>query len=83
HRVERVFEYFPTPADKEPLGIAYKALLVLRNIMRNLPSTPPSSENSWSYKLFFSQRTKLLETADYNPVLGREVFELVNEIQSS
>ncbi|KAI5295456.1 Chromatin structure-remodeling complex protein rsc9 [Ascosphaera acerosa] len=121
HRVERVFEYFPTPADKEPVGIAYKALLVLRNLMRNLPPDRPrrsaissgegrqggelsgggggASESSsgrgsrhsssmassgsswtWSQELFLSQRRRLVETADYNPVLRREIFELVNEI---
>lgn len=108
--IERVFEYYPTPAHKEPLGVAYKSLLVMRNVMRNLPPDPPSrgkspvtgfsstpSSSSYgsgpgerkgkgesrSHRLFFSQRRRLLETADYNPVLRREIFELVNEIRSS
>ncbi|KAI5288873.1 Chromatin structure-remodeling complex protein rsc9 [Ascosphaera aggregata] len=102
-KVERVFEYYPTPADKEPLGIAYKALLVMRNVMRNLPPDPPSrgslassanrfgegdsckgrGSKSRNHQLFFSQRRKLLETADYNLALRKEIFELVNEIRSS
>ncbi|KAK2811258.1 hypothetical protein FQN50_002355 [Emmonsiellopsis sp. PD_5] len=86
-RIVRMFDYYPTPVDEkgEPVGIAYKAILVLRNIIRNLPkgsAGPKHKRHSWNYVLFFSYKAKLLEMADFNPTLRADIFEFVNEIKS-
>ncbi|KAK2781310.1 Chromatin structure-remodeling complex protein rsc9 [Onygenales sp. PD_12] len=86
-RIVRMFDYYPTPVDEkgEPVGIAYKAILVLRNIIRNLPkgsARPKHKRHSWNYVLFFSYKAKLLEMADFNPTLRADIFELCNEIKS-
>ena len=83
-----MFDYYPTPVDEkgEPVGIAYKAILILRNIIRNLPKEsagPKYGNHSWNHVIFFSQRNKILEIADLNPTLRADVFDLANEIKSS
>ncbi|PGH11049.1 hypothetical protein AJ79_05091 [Helicocarpus griseus UAMH5409] len=87
-KLTRLFDYYPTPVDEkgEPVGIAYKALLILRNIIRNLPrgsAGPKNGNKSWNYVLFFSSRRKIIEMADLNPTLRADMFDLANEIKSS
>ncbi|OAX83584.1 hypothetical protein ACJ72_02049 [Emergomyces africanus] len=87
-KLTRLFDYYPTPVDEkgEPVGIAYKAILILRNIIRNLPKEsagPKHGNKSWNYVIFFSSKNKLIEIADYNPTLRGDIFELANEIKSS
>lgn len=87
-RLARMFDYYPTPVDEkgEPVGIAYKAILILRNIIRNLPKEsagPKHGNKSWNHVIFFSQKNKILEIADYNPTLRADIFELANEIRTS
>lgn len=83
------FNFFVTPQDenKEPYGIAYKALLIMRNILLNVPGSKPTGryegETSWGVALFYSQRRRLLELADQNPVLRKELFDFVNDIDNS
>ncbi|EEP76344.1 predicted protein [Uncinocarpus reesii 1704] len=83
------WEYFVTPQDenKEPYGIAYKALLIMRNILQNCPKTKPKGRfegtESWGVALYYSQRAKLLELADLNPTLRKELFDFVNDIDNS
>ncbi|QSS57922.1 chromatin remodeling complex subunit [Histoplasma capsulatum var. duboisii H88] len=87
-KLTRLFDYYPTPIDEkgEPVGIAYKAILILRNVIRNLPKEsagPEHGNRSWNYVIFFASRNKLIEIADYNPTLRRDIFELVDEIKSN
>ncbi|OJD20547.1 hypothetical protein ACJ73_08118 [Blastomyces percursus] len=87
-KLTRLFDYYPTPVDEkgDPVGIAYKAILILRNIIRNLPKEsagPKHGNKSWNYVLFFSSKNKLIEIADYNPTLRSDIFEFVSEIKSS
>ncbi|ODH46572.1 hypothetical protein GX48_07352 [Paracoccidioides brasiliensis] len=87
-RISRTFDYYPTPVDEngDPIGIAYKAVLILRNIIRNLPhgnAGPSYGFKSWNYVFFFAYRNKLIEIADYNPTLRGDIFDLVDEIESS
>ncbi|KAI1914566.1 Chromatin structure-remodeling complex protein rsc9 [Ophidiomyces ophidiicola] len=83
------WDYFVTPCDenKEPYGIAYKALLILRNILQNAPQGKPTGRfegsQSWGVALFYSQRARLLELADLNPTLRKEIFDFVNDIDNS
>ncbi|KKZ60214.1 hypothetical protein EMCG_05024 [[Emmonsia] crescens] len=87
-KLTRLFDYYPTPVDEkgEPVGIAYKAILILRNIIRNLPKEsagPEHGNKSWNHVIFFSAKNKLIEIADYNPTLRGDIFELAAEIKSS
>lgn len=81
----RVFEYYDTPVDSQgnPTGIAYKALLILRNIQRGLPNAKAGSRykrRTWTTAMFGSIRTELLEIAAYNRSLAGEIFALVSDI---
>ncbi|EER23768.1 hypothetical protein CPC735_051380 [Coccidioides posadasii C735 delta SOWgp] len=83
------WDYFATPQDenKEPYGIAYKALLIMRNILQNTPRTKPKGRfegtESWGVALYYSRRARLLEVADLNPTLRKEIFDFVNDIDNS
>lgn len=84
----RIFEYYSTPLDDkgEPIGIAYKALLILRNIQRNLPTTSAGAEYdnlSWRRAMFLSHRSQFVEIADLNPSLRTQIFELVTGIDNA
>ncbi|WEW58201.1 Chromatin structure-remodeling complex protein rsc9 [Emydomyces testavorans] len=84
------WKFLATPYDpdtKEPYGIAYKSLLILRNILQNVPKYKPNGRfegtESWGVALYYSQRAKLLELADTNPTLRKELFDFVNDIDNS
>ena len=82
----RVFEFYDTPVDEKeglPTGIAYRALLVLRNIQRGLPNAKAGSRykhRTWTTAMFGSIRTELLEIAAHNRTLAEEIFALVSDI---
>lgn len=81
----RIFEYFDTPKEisGEPVGIAYKAALILRNIQWGLPNTMAGSRykhKTWTKAMFGSIRTRLLEIAAYNRSLAGEIFALAGDI---
>jgi chromatin structure-remodeling complex subunit RSC9 len=86
--LSRTFHFLPTPVDEkgEPCGVAYKALLILRNIQRNLPAGSAGAQCghvSHTSALFLSVRRELLVLADQNPSLRSEVLELVAAIDRS
>lgn len=79
-RIVRTWHYMDTPITEagEPLGIAYKAALVLRNLARNLPArTAPQYGLSWKDAVFLAHRTKLAEIWESNRSLRRELAELI------
>lgn len=84
-RVARRFDFYATPVDEngEAYGVAYKALLILRNILRNLPQGLANSGykgSSWTDVVFMNRKRTLLEMADYNKTLRADIFELVRDI---
>lgn len=84
-RVCRTTEFFDTPVDEkgEPVGIAYTAVLILRNIIRNLPKElagPEHGDKSWNNVIFFSHRRKILETMDLNRSLRKHICDVANRI---
>ena len=81
----RVFDYYDTPRDSEgnPIGIAYKAVLVLRNIQWGLPNAKAGSRykhRTWTRAMFGSIRRDLLEIAAHNRTLSGEIFAFVDDI---
>jgi chromatin structure-remodeling complex subunit RSC9 len=65
-RIVRTMEYCDTPVDKngDPVGVAYKAALVLRNIVKNLP--PGNSDERfrhvpWKDALFTNHRASIVD----------------------
>ncbi|PWY91953.1 hypothetical protein BO94DRAFT_384843 [Aspergillus sclerotioniger CBS 115572] len=73
----------PTNDRHEPIGVAYKAALVLRNIARNLPTGMAQKYNglSWKKAVFLSHRPKIVETWDRNRSLRKELTELIMIIE--
>ena len=63
----------------EPIGVAYKAALVLRNIARGLPNREATRYGnvSWKKACFVSQRAKIVEVWDRNRALRKELTELI------
>lgn len=84
-RICRTTEFFDTPIDEkgEPVGIAYTAILIMRNIIRNLPKEsagPEHGNKSWNNVIFFSHRRKILETMDLNRSLRKHICDVANRI---
>lgn len=83
-RIVRKWYYMDTPTTEtgEPLGVAYKAALVLRNVARNLPDRPAPQYNGlpWKKAVFLSHRTKIVELWECNRSLRRELAELISVI---
>lgn len=84
-RVCHTTDFFDTPVDEkgEPVGIAYTAVLIMRNIIRNLPkdlSSPEHGNKSWNNVIFFSHRRKILETMDLNRSLRKHICDVANRI---
>ncbi|KAK2761740.1 Chromatin structure-remodeling complex protein rsc9 [Arachnomyces sp. PD_36] len=85
HRICHTTEFFDTPVDEkgEAVGIAYTAVLIMRNIIRNLPkelSGPEHGNKSWNNVIFFSHRRKILETMDLNRSLRKHICDVANRI---
>ncbi|KAL4887018.1 hypothetical protein BJY04DRAFT_45586 [Aspergillus karnatakaensis] len=80
-RIVRKWFYMDTPINErgEPVGVAYKSALVLRNLARNLPNgiAPDFSELSWKKASFLSHRPKIIEVWDRNRSLRKELTELI------
>ncbi|KAL3479915.1 hypothetical protein BJX99DRAFT_54312 [Aspergillus californicus] len=80
-RIVRKWYYMDTPVSGggEPVGVAYKAALVLRNIARNLPNgiAPGFDGLSWKKVAFLSHRSKIIEVWDRNRSLRKELTELI------
>lgn len=80
-RIVRTWHYMDTPIAEtgEPLGVAYKAALVLRNLARNLPNryAPQYNGLSWKKAAFLSHRAKIVEMWERNRSLRKELAELV------
>ncbi|KAL4943666.1 hypothetical protein BDV06DRAFT_131815 [Aspergillus oleicola] len=80
-RIVRKWFYIDTPVSErgEPVGIAYKAALVLRNLARNLPNgiAPGFNGLSWKKASFLSHRPKIIEVWDRNRSLRKELTELI------
>ncbi|KAI9372900.1 hypothetical protein BJX61DRAFT_542265 [Aspergillus egyptiacus] len=80
-RIVRKWFYMDTPVSErgEPVGVAYKAALVLRNLARNLPNgiAPDFNGLSWKKACFLSHRPKIIEVWDRNRSLRKELTELV------
>ncbi|KAJ5595074.1 uncharacterized protein N7459_001282 [Penicillium hispanicum] len=84
-RIVRKWYYMDTPINEkgEPIGAAYKAALVLRNIARGLPHRTSSKYGglSWKKACFLSQRPKIVEVWDRNRALRKELTELIMVIE--
>ncbi|KAL2870511.1 putative chromatin remodeling complex subunit (Rsc9) [Aspergillus lucknowensis] len=80
-RIVRKWFYMDTPVTErgEPVGVAYKAALVLRNLARNLPNgiAPDFHGLSWKKASFLSHRPKIIEVWDRNRSLRKELTELI------
>ncbi|KAL4909008.1 hypothetical protein BDW74DRAFT_76264 [Aspergillus multicolor] len=80
-RIVRKWFYLDTPVSErgEPVGVAYKAALVLRNLARNLPNgiAPDFNGLSWKKAHFMSHRPKIIEVWDRNRSLRKELTELI------
>ncbi|KAL4932781.1 putative chromatin remodeling complex subunit (Rsc9) [Aspergillus undulatus] len=80
-RIVRKWFYMDTPISErgEPVGVAYKAALVLRNLARNLPNgiAPGFNGLSWKKASFLSHRPKIIEVWDRNRSLRKELTELI------
>ncbi|KAJ5983963.1 hypothetical protein N7481_006062 [Penicillium waksmanii] len=80
-RIVRKWYYMDTPINEkhEPIGVAYKAALVLRNIARGLPNREAMKYGnvSWKKACFVSQRAKIVEVWDRNRALRKELTELI------
>lgn len=80
-RIVRKWFYMDTPVSErgEPVGVAYKAALVLRNLARNLPNgiAPGFNGLSWKKASFLSHRPKVIEVWDRNRSLRKELTELI------
>ena len=84
-RIVRKWYYMDTPMNEkgEPLGVAYKAALVLRNIARGLPNRVATKYGglSWKKACFLSQRPRVVEVWDRNRALRKELTELIMVIE--
>lgn len=84
-RIVRKWYYMDTPINEkgEPVGVAYKAALVLRNIARGLPhrTTSKFGDLPWKSACFLSQRAKIMEVWDRNRALRKELTELIMVIE--
>lgn len=84
-RIVRKWYYMDTPMNEkfEPMGVAYKAALVLRNIARGVPNRVSSKHGglSWKKACFLSQRPKIVEVWDRNRALRKELTELIMVIE--
>jgi len=84
-RIVRKWYYMDTPINEkgEPIGVAYKAALVLRNIARGLPNRTANKYGglSWKKACFVSQRPKIVEVWDRNRALRKELTELLMVIE--
>jgi chromatin structure-remodeling complex subunit RSC9 len=80
-RIVRKWFYMDTPVSErgEPVGVAYKSALVLRNLARNLPNgiAPDFNGLSWKKACFLSHRPKIIEVWDRNRSLRKELTELI------
>lgn len=80
-RIVRKWYYMDTPINEkgEPIGVAYKAALVLRNIAKGLPNRVATRYGgvSWKKACFVSQRPKIVEVWDRNRALRKELTELI------
>ena len=81
----RKWYYMDTPMNEkgEPLGVAYKAAMVLRNIARGLPNRVATKYGglSWKKACFLSQRPRVVEVWDRNRALRKELTELIMVIE--
>lgn len=84
-RIVRKWFYMDTPVNErgEPVGVAYKAALVLRNLAKNLPSGIAAKYNGlpWKKAVFVSHRPKIIELWDRNRSLRKELTELIMAIE--
>lgn len=84
-RIVRKWYYMDTPINEkgEPIGVAYKAALVLRNIARGLPNRSATKYGglSWKKTCFLSQRPRIVEVWDRNRALRQELTELIMVIE--
>lgn len=84
-RIVRKWYYMDTPINEkgEPIGVAYKAALVLRNIARGLPRRTATKlgDLPWKKACFLSQRAKIVEVWDRNRALRKELTELLMVIE--
>lgn len=84
-RIVRKWFYMDTPVNDrgEPVGVAYKAALVLRNLARNLPNriAPKYDGLPWKTAVFLSHRPKIIESWDRNRSLRKELTELIMTIE--
>ncbi|KAE8353725.1 hypothetical protein BDV28DRAFT_132617 [Aspergillus coremiiformis] len=80
-RIVRKWFYLDTPVNErgEPVGVAYKAALVLRNLARNLPDRVAQQYDglSWKKAVFLSHRSRIVEIWDRNRSLRKELTELI------
>jgi chromatin structure-remodeling complex subunit RSC9 len=80
-RIVRKWFYLDTPVNErgEPVGVAYKAALVLRNLARNLPDRVAQQYDglSWKKAVFLSHRPRIVEIWDRNRSLRKELTELI------
>lgn len=84
-RIVRKWFYMDTPVNErgEPVGVAYKAALVLRNLARNLPHGIAAKYGGlpWKKAVFVSHRPKIIELWDRNRSLRKELTELIMAIE--
>jgi chromatin structure-remodeling complex subunit RSC9 len=78
--------YYDTVLDEEnePMGISYKAALILRNILRNTPKerAGPSHNNlHWSVVLMGSHRSQLTERCLENRTIRNVLTEILSMIE--
>lgn len=82
---QRVFTNYPTPTEDngEPYGIAYKAVIIMKNLLIGLPTInagPKHSHRTWPQVVFFAHRSQILEKATVNPSLRNPIFEFLREL---
>lgn len=84
-RIVRKWFYMDSPVNErgEPVGVAYKAALVLRNLAKNLPTGTAAQYGGlpWKKAVFLSHRPKIIETWDRNRSLRKELTELIMAVE--
>lgn len=80
-RIVRCWDYWNTPtnAKGEPVGVAYKACLVLRNLAWNLPNEKSEKHGNMSFRksVFLSRRAAIINAWDINRNLRLALTDLL------
>lgn len=77
--VEWYWDHTPVTMEGQPVGVAYKAALVLRNLAMNLPTTNAEQYGNipWRKAAFLSHRKDIIAAWDTNRTLRMVLTELL------